>query len=201
MNPKRPAPGIPKERAFPRKALGILPWRRWSLRKVELVRFPFWAFPWTGKGPGGAWAVDALEGGLRLLHPGLLEEDREAPGSAPDLEFPFRLSREEALEIVRRQAPLHVPLLRRAGLEALPSLEEEGIPLLYPFWAGYLERKGRIRPLLADAVTGAPGGPSLTRTFLSGLEGISPSPSGSLPGGPSRSPSRGSPPGHGGVRG
>ena len=170
MNPRRPAVKVPPEKAFPKKAFGILPWRKWKLKKVELVRFPFWAFLWTGKGPGGAWAVDAVDGGFRLLHPEALR--REGEGVEPALEFPFLLSREEARLLVKRLAPLHLPLLRRAGLEALPLLEEEGVPMLYPFWAGYLERKGRARPILSDAVTGAPGGPALVRTFLRGLEEI-----------------------------
>ncbi len=190
MNPRRPAPRVPREKAFPRRAFGILPWRKWKPVKVELVRFPFWAFPWAGDGPGGAWAVDALDGNFRLLHPEALEESGEERREQV-LELPFRIGREEARELVRRNVPLHLPLLRRAGLNAPPPLEGDGIPLLYPFWAAYLERKGRIRPVLADAVTGAPGGPALARTFLRGLEGISSSPSGSPREGPPGSPSRG----------
>ncbi len=197
MNPRRPAAHVPPEKAFPRRVLGILPWRKWKLAKVELVRFPFWAFPWSGKGPGGAWAVDALDGNFRLLHPDALEDrPGDPPGTA--LELPFRIGEEEARELVRRNVPLHLPLLRRAGLDAPPPLEGRGIPLLYPFWVGYLERKGRIRPVLADAVTGAPGGPALARTFL---KGISSSPTGPPPEGPSGSPSRGPAESPGGVPG
>ena len=156
-------PSITSKGILPKRVTGLLPWRKWSIKKSEIVYMPFYIFKCEGN---IILAVDALMGIFRLFPENVFKEfqySKEIKG------FDFMISPLEAYKIAEKEITIHIPVLKRRGLN-IGKIDKDPERILYPFWVFYLERKEKIKVYLVDAVTGAPGGPKLLRAFFKAIQ-------------------------------
>lgn len=157
------------EGLLPKRALGFFPWSRWKIKSKEMVFLPFYVFP----GEGGAenklaWAVDGIKGSFRVFSLDALKNRIDREGYYQK-DFQFRISLPEAKDIAEREAPIHKRFLEKRGIR-VSKPGGNHIRILYPFWVFYLEKKGKIKVVLVDAINGTPGGPKLNKAFYEALD-------------------------------